>query len=1095
MTSRPWALILFVISLSLASSNQALAQMDTGTISGIVRDAQGAIIPGATIVVTDVDTNASFSTITSDSGFYTVPQLRVGRYKVAASLPGFKTEVRAGITLRVQEVARVDFTLQVGEISDQVTVTGGAPLLETETSSVGQVIEGKTITDLPLNGRNYLQLAKLTAGVVEPSRGDRAVTGGSFVANGVRSTLNNFILDGVDNNSKVVDLQNSSNVVIQPSVDALQEFKVQTHSFSAEFGRSAGAVVNATIKSGANQFHGTIFEFLRNDVFDARNFFSRPQDPKPPLKRNQYGGTFGGPIRRDKTFFFGSWEGTRERRGINYVVTLPDAAARKGDFSGDRTIFDPATLKPRPGGGFVRDPFQGNVIPEVRLDPIALKLIALLPFPNLPGKANNYVVNPTRSTNRDQLDFRVDQIFSANDKFFTRYSFTNANFANPGPFVPPLVGSDNFQQANNTQKAQGLAIGESHIFSPRRINEVRIGYNRVRDDLLPFVKDDLISQFGFRGIPTDTGITGLPKITISGFATMGEATFLPNFKISETYQVNDDLSFIRGNHSFKAGVIFNYVRSFFNISGSARGLFNFTGVFTQDPQNRARTGSAFADFLLGTAANADLSNFTAGDLRNQYWGAYFQDDWKVTPNFTLNLGLRYELWTQPVERNDQQGNFLIDQKKLIFPGNRTPPGIPDSLVTAIPAGVSDRGLMKVDKNNFAPRLGFAYHFAPHSVLRVGAGIFYADHPAVGASGRLVASPPFRRQATYQGDQIQVPIFLAQGFPGDALSLGALNTGVTEFRAWAADFPQAYTYHWNLELQQELSGLLLDAGYTGTKGAQLPMGIDFNQPLPGGTSVASRRPIQGFGTISGQLPGNNSIYHALTAKAERRFSQGLAFLVSYTLSKSIDYGGEQLIGDLELRSLQNIRWERALSRFDMKQRLVGNYVWDLPFGSKRRYDFRSPRANTILGNWQLNGIATLHSGAPFTPTLGFSSANTGNSRPNRLGDGNLPRSQRTLQRFFDLNAFAAAQQYDFGNAGRDVLFGPGAVNFDFSLFKRVPFPRLGDQCEVQIRVEAFNALNTPQFGIPNTRVDLPQGGSITTLSAAMRELQFGLKVNF
>ncbi len=1087
--------LLGMFAVIIAVWSPLFGQVDTGAISGIVTDSQGAIIPGATVAVTNVDTNAHFSTITNDAGFYTVPQLRVGNYRVTASLPGFKIEVRTGITLRVQEVARVDFTLQVGEISDQVTVSGGAPLLETETSSVGQVIESKAITDLPLNGRNYLQLAKLTAGVVESSRGDRAAAGGSFVANGVRATLNNFILDGVDNNSKIVDLQSSSNVVIQPSVDALQEFKVQTHNFSAEFGRSAGAVVNATIKSGTNQFHGTVFEFLRNDVFDARNFFSLSQDPKPPLRRNQYGGTIGGPLKRDQTFFFASWEGTRERRGINYVLTIPDAAARKGDFSGDRPIFDPNTVKPRQGGGFVRDPFLGNVISSSRFDPIAVKLIGLLPLPNLPGKVNNYVANPTRATNRDQLDFRVDHILSETDRFFTRYSVTNGNFHNPGPFAPPLVGSSSFQQADDIQKAQGLAIGESHTFSSTRVNELRIGYNRVRDDLLPFVKESLFDKFGFRGIPAETGNTGLPRITISGFADLGEANFLPNYKISETFQVNDDFSWVRSNHSIKTGLNFNYVRSFFNISGTARGLFNFSGVFTQDPQNRARTGSGFADFLLGLTANANLSNFTAGDLRYQYWGAYIQDDWKVSPNFTLNLGLRYEFLTQPVERNDRQGNFLIDQRKLIFPHNQTPEGIPASLVTPVPEGVNGRSLMEIDKNNFAPRLGFAYRFASHSVIRGGAGVFYADHPAVGASGRLVASPPFRRDANFQTDQIQPLIILKEGFPANTLGIRELNTSITEFRAWSSAFPQAYTYQWNLDLQHEFPLLLVEAGYTGTKGTQLPMGVDFNQPLPGAGSPASRRPIPGFTTISGQLPGNNSTYHALLAKAEKRFSKGLGFLVSYTLSRVIDYGGEQLIGDLELRSFQNIRWERGLSRYDMRQRLVANYIWDLPFGSARRYGLGSPILNTILGNWQINGITTLHSGVPFTPTLGFSSANTGNNRPGRIRDGNLPRDQRTLLRFFDVSSFQAAEAYNFGNAGRNILFGPGSVNFDVSLFKRVPVQLLSDRGEIQFRVEAFNLLNTPQFGIPNARVDLQQGGSITSLNSPMRELQFGLKVIF
>ncbi|MPZ16946.1 MAG: hypothetical protein GEV06_03360 [Luteitalea sp.] len=1072
------------------------AQVDTATITGIVRDEQNAVLPGATVVATNVDTNQHVETVSNEAGVYRTSPLPIGAYTVSVTLSGFKTEIRSGITLNVQSVARIDVTLQVGQISEELTISGGAPLLETETSSLGQVIEEQAVTDLPLNGRNYLQLAKLATGVLDSSRGDRAADGGSFVANGVRASLNNFVLDGVDNNSKIVDIQNSSNVVIQPSVDAIQEFNVQTHNFSAEFGYSAGAVVNARIKSGTNAFHGTIFEFLRNDDLDARDFFSPPEEEKPLLIRNQFGGTLGGPIIHDQTFFFGSWEGTRERRGQTFVRTVPTAAQRQGDFSGD-PIFDPATVREDPAGnGFVRDPFLGNTIPSERIDPLARDIVDLIPLPNVPGDINNFVSSPVRTVTRDQFDFRVDHALSEKDQFFGRYSLGELDRENPGPFEAPLIGSENFQQSLKDQRGQGIAIGETHIFSSTTVNELRVGYNRIRDSLKPFVTDFTPAEFGFQGIPADPTITGLPDITLSGFGELGEATFLPNFKISETIDVKDNLSFTKGNHFIKTGFQFRWVRSFFEIGAQARGQFTFNGTFTEDPQSRGGTGNAFADFLLGVPSSANLSTTQAGDIRYRSWGAYIQDDWKVTPKLTVNLGLRYELFTQPVERNDRQGNFLLDQRQIIFPNNQIPEGVPEDLAGTIPNGLDDRGLLDLDTNNFAPRVGLAYQLMPQTVVRAGGGIFYADHPAIGASGRLVASPPFQVVAQFPTDQVFPVVNFNEGFPADALGVTEFDPATTAFLAFSPDFPQAYAAHWNLNIQREIPDwFLVDIGYVGSKGTQLPLGVDFNQALPGEGSVESRRPIQGFGSIGGQLPGGNSNFNALELRVERRFSDGFSVLSSYTWSHAIDIGGEQLVGDLELRDVRNIDAERGDARFDVRHRYSLAAMWDLPVGENRRWDLGSSLLNAIVGNWQISGILTLQTGKPFTPTLGASTANTGHARPDRSADGNLPGSERSIEAFFDKSAFPTPAQGEFGNAGRNVLRGPDFNNLDLTLFKRIPFSRLGDQGEIQFRLEAFNVTNTPHFDLPNSRVDLDQGGTITSLAAPMRELQVGLKILF
>jgi len=806
---------------ALIAPARVWAQTDFASISGTVTDPGGAVVPAAEVRAVNEETNATFTTQTNQSGNYVFPQLSPGPYRVVAVSSGFKQTVRSGLELRVGDRVRIDLTLELGAVTEEVNVVSQAPLLESESSSVGQVVEERTVLDLPLNGRNYLQLAKLSAGVLEPKPGDRAAEGGSFVANGVRAQLNNFVLDGIDNNSKIVDIQNSSNVVVRPSVDAVQEFKVETHNFSAEYGYSAGAVVNVVTKSGSNEFHGTLFEFLRNDELDARNFFADPDEEQPKLRRNQFGGSVGGPIVPNKTFFFFVFEGTRQRRGLTETRTLPTPAMKTGDFSEVEPIFDPATLAETPDGDFIRQPFPGNQIPQSRFDPVISRVNELIPNPTRPGLANNFLVNPTEADDRDQFTVRGDHAFGSDDRLFGRFSRFTSDRANSPVLPEPLVGSSFFQDELKEQTGYAAGAGYTHFFNPTTINELRIGYNRIESDLLPIVQENLFEEFGFEGIPSQPGVTGLPQLNVTGFSNFGSSAFIPNFKISETAQVKDSLTLVRGNHTIKAGGSFRWVRSFFAVSGTARGSFAFDGTFTEDPQNRGETGSSFGDFLLGVPSNSVLSTFFDGDLRFRYWGAFVQDDWKVSPRITLNLGLRWELWEPFFERNDLQANFLLGERKLIFPENNRPEGIAPELITDIPDGIDDRGLLETDTNNFAPRVGLAYRLNNKTVIRSGFGMFYADVPAVGASGRLVASPPFRINASFPTDQITPVLRVREGFPPGTLSVSEADPENTDFRAWDPEFPQAYALHWNFNIQREVNTWLFDIGYTGTTGTQLP----------------------------------------------------------------------------------------------------------------------------------------------------------------------------------------------------------------------------------------------------------------------------------
>jgi hypothetical protein len=1090
MSNHPIIRAIYILTLLALT---AAAQLPTAKITGIVTDTTGANVVGADVEAQNTATGIVSKTVTNESGDYTFPVLSPGHYALLVRKAGFESINRSGIELVVSQVARIDFSLKVGSTQETVEVKAAIPLLDNATASLGQVIDTRAVSDLPLNGRNFLQLAKLSTGVLETKQGDRTKDGGGFIANGVRAQLNNFLLDGVDNNSKVLDQQNSSPVAVQPSVDAVQEFKVETNNYSAEYGYSAGAVVNASLKGGGNQIHGDAFEFLRNNVFDARNYFASPTQPKPVLQRNQYGGTLGGPIVKNRAFLFGSFEQTRENDGITYVTTVPTAAMKTGNFTGQPAIFDPNTTMSLGGGAYKRTQFTGNQIPGSQFDPAAAKLLALFPAPTSPGAANNYTVSPTENIKTNRFDFRHDLQLSEKDNLFARYSYFTYDYRYPGPFEAPLIGSTTFQNSVKATTGNAAGLGETHSFSPRVVNEFRAGYNRIQDVLTPFVQDYIDDQYGLGGIPRQPGVAGLPSITISGTTTIGEASFLPNSKISETATLQDNLSFQAGNHSLKFGGSYRFVRSWFAISSNARGNYTFNGGFTQNPQNRGATGSGLADFMLGIPSTGSISNFTQGDLRYRYWGGFIQDDWKATSKLTINAGLRYELWTQPVERHNNQANFYLADRKLAYAFNNVPAGVPASAVENVPLDIDTRSLLKTSHTNFAPRLGFAYQAAPSLVVRGGAGIFYADSPFVGASGRLVANPPYAIANSYATDNITPILGLSTGFPAGAVT--AVNFNSTNLVTFAPDLQNGSVYHWSMGAQKQAGQYVFDVNYVGTRAVKLPLGYNANQALAGPGSVASRRPYQGFNDITQQISMGYSRYNALEARAERRYSNGLSLLVSYTYSKSLDNGGEQLVGDLSLRNVNNVDQEYSLSTGDMRHRFVSSVLYDLPFGHGRRFDIANPLLNAVAGGWQVNTIVTVHSGQPFTPLLGVSSANTGAARPSVLRDGNLPSDQRTVQNWFDKTAFYSPAQYLYGDAGRDILIAPGAANVDFSTFKRFSLARLREATELQVRAEFFNFFNHPQFDLPNNRVDIAQGASITKLSTPMRQMQFGVKLLF
>ncbi len=1061
------------------------AQRDTGTIIGAVLDGTGAGVPGAAVTVTNSLTNVKITITTDANGDYIASPLRIGTYRVEAEIAGFKKTVEDGVVLRVQDRLRIDLHLEVGAVTERVEVTAVETLLQTQTSSLGQVFETKQVHDLPLNGRSYIQLITLTAGAFVPQKMN-TIWPDAFVAiNGNRAHENTYLLDGVNNNTS-----DNNNPAIIPPPDAIAEFKVSTNSLAAEFGRAAGGAINVVIKSGTNQFHGNLFAFHRRDSLDANAFFNSGR-PKPHFRQNQFGGTFGGPIKQNRTFFFVDYQRTAIRQARADVGSVPNPDERAGDFSRvANLIFDPLTSRPNPAGsGFIRDPFPGNIIPDARISSAAKRVLGLFPAPNVPGaRTNNFIGNSPLRTDTHEFDVRVDHQQSAQDSFFARGSAVFRETLNPGVLWTPATPSGGGSRTpGGLTPGRGAAAGYTHVFSPRLVNEVRAGFARLYWFLN--VWDPSIfggALLGIPGIPATS--PGWPAFNITGWTSWADAG--PNTRGKNVFHYFDNLSYTRGKHSLKMGVESRFVQFNLNQGGGARGSFSFNGVFTQQPFSPTGTGYGPADFLLGYANTASIAVSTGTGERIRTFSGFLMDDWKATNRLTLNLGVRYDLVTPPFEVRDRERSFDLNKGVLVF---------------AKPGSWRDRAFNDLKKNDFAPRIGLAYTLTPKTVIRSAYGMFWAYEDNL--SGLGAGGYPWAISAVYPSDQINPSsaINLDRGVPPNWIQFSPTappNLGVRGID----NFKPAYIQQWNFTLEREIGSVLLGASYVGNKGTKLARYLQRNQPLPGPGNINDRRPYPGYGTVSMVESSGNSIYHGLLLKAEKRFSRGLSFLASYTFSKAIEDSGSPALDSTSAGSDQpqdprNLRAERGLSPHDVRNRFIVSYTYELPFGKGRPYMSNASKlAETVLGGWQVNGITVLQSGRHETIGVSFDASNTGSSnyRANALRSPDLPSSQRTVSRYFDTSAFAIPAPYTYGNAGRNTVEGPGQVNFDFSLFKNFRLrERAGNfgNNEIQFRAEFFNLLNTPQFQIPNRLVGTPQFGSITDVVNYGRQIQLALKFRF
>jgi Carboxypeptidase regulatory-like domain/TonB-dependent Receptor Plug Domain len=1131
-TFRDFAARLAAVSLLplLFTASTLDAQVTTGAIVGTVSDVNG-VVPGATVTIRETGKNTSATFLTDATGNYAAPFLVPGTYAIEVQVQGFKKWVRDGIILQVNQRARVDVALEVGGLEETTTVVASSPVLNTDSSEVGTVIEERAIKELPLNGRNFATLVYLTPGVT-PGQAGENLSGAStfnprgasnFNALGHQANANAWLIDGIDNNEFTFNT-----VIVVPSVEQVREFKVLTGVFSAEFGRGAG-VVSVSTKSGSNQLHGTGYEYLRNDAFDARNFFVRKverpdgslqKDPVPPLHRHQFGGALGGALvipgmydGHNRTFFFADYTGIRERRGVTTVNTVPTAQARLGDFSNYRdrngnliVIYDPATTRVDATGQIVRDPFPGNVIPADRINEVGANIASLYPLPNTgSGNFDNYISTPDREITDNAFSGRVDHKISDNDSFFVRFNYGKfkldapqgqANCCLPtppdaaarfdlGPFVAGIQ--------NTRLTTHGAAFNYSKVITSNLINELRVGYAKTE----PFTTQSDYGHYasqslGINGINVNDITTGLPNINITNFTGLsGGPNFLPVNPKQFHYQIEDALVWLRGRHQLKFGYrLVNRSPSPFTHTDT-RSTIVFGTSFVNDPVTNTG-GTGLAEVLLG-----NFNSASRGFLREPYTltviehGAFIQDDFKLSTRLTVNAGLRYEIFMAPTEEQDRLANFDYENYRLVYAGEN---------------GTSRTAGKKTHYNNFAPRLGLTYDLTgdARTILRTGFGITYFPDPH--AAGNLHG--------------LNVPFVISQNVNHETnpLDMSTLRTIVDPFppivpvkptttaeliaanpRVQGHSFENEtpYAEQWHLGIERQLfSSMLVELAYVGSAGKHLIVCYNPNEVQPGEGSQASRRLLQPIATVNNMLqcdPRNQSTYNAGTLKVQQRFTSGLQFLVSYTYGKALDYGGSAASGGGAVGNGQTITdiaaWHGP-SGYDTRHRAVISYVYELPWGPNRRWLKEGGVLGAVVGGWQLAGITTLTTGRPFSVSLQTGVNNGAPSWPNRVASGELDKP--TVDLWFDPAAFSAPPANTYGDAGRGILYAPGHVNFDTSLSKR--FSVFG-RSNAEFRWDAFNLFNHPGFGFPNSAIGNASAGRITTTIVDNRSMQFALKFNF
>jgi hypothetical protein len=1110
--------LLAAVCFTLLLAGLLRAQSPQATISGIITDPTGAIIHGVQVTASSAATGHRTTATSNDEGFFVLTQLPVGDYTIEAEKTGFRKYVRRELTLTTGATVALDIQLEVGQATDTVTVTGDAPLLQTRTSEVGQLIESRTVQDLPLGDRRTLNVIKTIGGAAFVSYDSGAKP--NFSLAGGRTQSQMFWIDGGSGQNMRLGI---GQVDIDPPVETVQEVKILSNNYAAEYGGSAGGVIIATTKSGGNDFHGSLFEYFRNDVLDAANFFapvSGGRKVKAPLRYNVFGGTIGGPVQfpkkvfgplgydgQNKTFFFAAYEGGRRSEGQTRTLTVPTLLQRAGDFSETRNaagavilIYDPATTRVE-SGRTVRTAFAGNKIPAARLDPVALKLLEVYPLPNrAPDNvtgANNFSGNFARILTRDNYTAKVDHNLTERDKFNFRYLYNSDNLGFTSVF--PILAAETNTAALRHQNY--FYVGYTRVVSPTIINEMRYTYsNRINHEQSYGLGEPWPSRLGLRGVPDEA----FPQITVAGITTVGAGTHERRQLPIEQHQFVNNISITRGRHALKAGV---EIRPSFNFEinrPSVSGQFSFTTQGTGLPGSAA-TGVGLASLLVGFPAGVTLRETQVLDRSSWYLAGFAQDDWTISSSLTLNFGLRWETDTPIKDRENRMNGF---DATAVNPVSGTPGVVRFAGVDGWPSLPYD-----TDWNNFGPRFGFAWRPFKKTVVRGGFGIFFAhpfDHGAPNS-----ASLGFEQSAslTTPDQGVTAPFLLRDGLPNTSLSGAALNASFGAVRVGQAattavtfferDRRTGYAQQFNFGIQHELPGdWLVEVSYLANLSRKLPSpNLTLNQIAPdklaANQTTQAARPFPQFSNVTILFPTlGTSNYHALILRAERHFAAGFNLLSTYTWAKFLnntDEGGAALGNTGVYSDYYNRRLDYGPSANDIRHRVTISTVYELPVGRGKRY-LAQHWSGRVIGDWSLSMLALLQSGPPFTVTTQTNTTNAfsaGAQRADLLRDPVLDNSDRSLSRWCDTAAFAQPAARTFGTAGRGILRGDGTVNFDLSILKNF---FITERKGFQFRVEMINAFNHPNFGLPGATFGGP-GFGVVSSAAAGRSLQLGLRFVF
>jgi hypothetical protein len=1056
------------------------AQVASSTLSGTVLDESGAVVPGVAIAASDESTGFTRRAATGPDGGYVMEQLPPGLYTVTAQKAGFRVTTFEHVLLEVNQKAHLDLELHVGHERESVSAVASISPVQEDEASVGYRLDSQMTEALPLDTRNIVALVTLGPGAIprqlggfvhdvvnDVQEGSRGSVAFNPPINGSRSTMNVFLLDGAYDTDR-----NTFAIAVYPPMESVQEFRIQTSLAPAEFSESGGGAIDVVTRSGAHQFHGSAFEYLRNEATAARNYFDDPTLPAPISRQNQFGGSLGGPLPVANTFFFASYEGLRSKIGSPVESIVPPAATRAGDFSGGNAIYDPLALDTNGA----RIPFPGNTVPASRIDPIASSYLAKYePLPNLNnGDGNNYLDSTPNQNGIDAISMRIDHQFRNQSQITARYTLNAESNRIAGSFpVRPTVESVRAQQA---------ALGYTYS-GGSWLNETRFSFTRLSmyDTPESAFQQNLVQQLGVNGLSTDPANYGLPYFQVSDYSLVTDSTTLPQVQRDNLWNFSEGLSWIRAAHTIKAGFDWIHFQLNYRQSQLARGSYTYTGAFTSAQGTPDTTGDGFADFLLGYPQDTSRNiGDTQAYMRNNSYGSYLQDDWRVNPRLTLNLGLRYEYFSPYTET---RGNLL----NLDYSSMPAPPRL-----------VRVHEAVQPDTRNFAPRVGLALRLpklpfgSGETVFRAGYGIYYSPEIAVETYDLLLNGIVVQNNVT---DGSQAPILTTRnGFPQTA------STGFPTYFGIDPGAPTPYVQQWNAGFQHEFPGHLLgEVEYLGSKGTHLGRFRQFNTPLqvetgadlpPRPGDLQSLRTWPSLGEIIQRQHIANSSYNSLQVKAEKRLTGHVSLLASFVWSKSIDDADSVIVGSYDSVGAQderNLRLERGLSFSNVGRRISGGYVVDFP---------AVHALGPVLRNWELSGMATLQDGMPenaFYYALDFANTGTPN-RPNIVPGVSiaLPRSQRTDAEFFNTAAFGTPAPYTFGNAGRDILPGPGNNVFDVALHRRFPISERG---AVQFRAEAFNVFNHPNWGIPGPYPDFgPFFGKIFAVGDP-RRIQFAVRYDF